>query len=97
MATEGTTRARNNFAADEVIEGVFADDDSEQENFFSESDSDSSEEVCNFLTLSNLRIRMFRFKSSKYNIPLVESSIWYLKSSATKIFELFFSNNPNNS
>ena len=46
MATEWTTRARNNFAADEVIEGVFADDDSEQENFFSESDSDSSEEVC---------------------------------------------------
>ena len=31
--------------ADEVIEGVFADDDSEQENFFSESESDSSEGV----------------------------------------------------
>ena len=30
---------------DEVIERVFADDDSEQENFFSESDSDSSERV----------------------------------------------------
>ena len=30
---------------DEVIERVFADDDSEQENFFSESDSDSSEGV----------------------------------------------------
>ena len=29
----------------EVIEGVFADDDSEQEKFFSESDSDSSEGV----------------------------------------------------
>ena len=45
MATEGTTRARNNFAADEVIEGVFADDDSEQEKLISESDSDSFEGV----------------------------------------------------
>ena len=31
--------------ADEVIERVFADDNSEQENFFSESDSDSYEGV----------------------------------------------------
>ena len=31
--------------ADEVIERVFADDNSEQEIFFSESDSDSSEGV----------------------------------------------------
>ena len=30
---------------DEVIERVFADDDSEQQFFFSESDSDSSEGV----------------------------------------------------
>ena len=45
MATEGTIRARDNLTVDEVIEGVFADDDSEQENFFSESESDSSEGV----------------------------------------------------
>ena len=40
---------------------------------------------------------MFWFKFSKYNIPLTESSIWYLKSSPTKIFVFFFSNNPSNS
>ena len=34
MATEGTTCARENLTVDEVIEGVFADDDSEQEDFF---------------------------------------------------------------
>ena len=33
----------NNLNADEVIEGVLADDDSEQKNFFSEADSNSSE------------------------------------------------------
>ena len=31
MATEGTIRARGNLTVDEVIEGVFADDDSEKE------------------------------------------------------------------
>ena len=45
MATEGTTRARDNLTVDEVIEGVLADDNSEEEMFFSESDSDSSEVV----------------------------------------------------
>ena len=45
MATEGTTRARDNSTVDEVIEGVFPDDHSEKENFCSESDSDSSEGV----------------------------------------------------
>ena len=34
---------------------------------------------------------MFWFKRSKYNIPLAEISIWYLKSSPTKIFVFFFS------
>ena len=34
MATERTTRARDNLTVDEVIEGVFTDDDSEQEFFF---------------------------------------------------------------
>ena len=34
MATEGRIRARENLTVDEVIEGVFADDDSEQEIFF---------------------------------------------------------------
>ena len=34
MATEGTTCARENLTVDEAIEGVFADDDSEQEDFF---------------------------------------------------------------
>ena len=34
MATEGTTRARDNLTVDEVIEGVFADDDLEHEFFF---------------------------------------------------------------
>ena len=34
MATEGTTRGRDNLTADEVIERVFADDDSKQENSF---------------------------------------------------------------
>ena len=34
MATEGTTRARDNLTAYEVVKGVFADDDSEQEVFF---------------------------------------------------------------
>ena len=29
MATEGTIRARDNLTVDEVIEAVFADDDSE--------------------------------------------------------------------
>ena len=43
MTTEGAIPARNNLNADEVIEGVLADDDSEQKNFFSEADSDSSE------------------------------------------------------
>ena len=43
MTTEGAVPARNNLNADEVIEGVLADDDSEQKNFFSEGDSDSSE------------------------------------------------------
>ena len=33
MATEGRIRARENLTVDEVIEGVFADDDSEQEIF----------------------------------------------------------------
>ena len=46
MATKGTIRARDNLTVDEVIERVFADDDSEQQFFFSESDSDSSEGVC---------------------------------------------------
>ena len=45
MATEGKTRARDNLTVDEVIEWVFADDDSEQKFFFSESDSDGSEGV----------------------------------------------------
>ena len=45
MAAEGAIRARENLTVDGVIEGVFADDDSEQENFFSESDRDSSEGV----------------------------------------------------
>ena len=45
MATERTTRARDNLTVDEAIEGVFADDDSEQGNFFSELDSDSTEGV----------------------------------------------------
>ena len=45
MATEGTTRARDNLTVDEVVEGVFPDNDSEQEFFFSELDSDSSEVV----------------------------------------------------
>ena len=45
MATEQITHARDNLIVDEVIEGVFADDDSEQEFFFSKSDSDSSEGV----------------------------------------------------
>ena len=43
MTTEGAIPALNNLNADEVIEGVLADDDSEQKNFFSEADSDSSE------------------------------------------------------
>ena len=34
MATEGTTRDRDILTVDEVIKGVFADDDSEQEFFF---------------------------------------------------------------
>ena len=34
MVTEGTIRARDNLTVDEVMEGLFADDDSEQENFF---------------------------------------------------------------
>ena len=34
---------------------------------------------------------MFSFKHSKYDIPLVESSIEYLKSSPTKIYVFFFS------
>ena len=34
MDTEVTTRGRNHLTVDEVIEGVFADDDSEQEHFF---------------------------------------------------------------
>ena len=34
MATEGTIPARDNLTVDEVIEGVFADGDSEQEFFF---------------------------------------------------------------
>ena len=34
MVTEGTTSARANLTVDEVIQGVFADDDSEQEQFF---------------------------------------------------------------
>ena len=34
MATEGTTRGRNHLTVDEVVERVFADDDSEQEIFF---------------------------------------------------------------
>ena len=34
MATKGTIRARANLTVDEVIERVFADDDSEQEIFF---------------------------------------------------------------
>ena len=34
MATEGTTRGRNHLTVDGVIEGAFADNDSEQENFF---------------------------------------------------------------
>ena len=34
MATEGKTRARDNLTVDEVIEWVFADDDSEQKFFF---------------------------------------------------------------
>ena len=34
MATEGTIRARDNLTVNEVTEGVFADDDSEQEIFF---------------------------------------------------------------
>ena len=33
MDTEVTTRGRNHLTVDEVIEGVFADDDSEQEIF----------------------------------------------------------------
>ena len=45
MATEGTTRARRNLTVDEVIEGVFADYNSEQEKKFSESDSDGSASV----------------------------------------------------
>ena len=45
MATEGTIGARDNLTVNEVIERVFADDDSEQEFFISESDSDSSEGV----------------------------------------------------
>ena len=45
MAKEGPTCAKDNWTVDEVIEGVFVDDDSEQENFFSESNSDSSEGV----------------------------------------------------
>ena len=45
MATKRTIRARDNLTVDEVIERVFADDDSEQQFFFSESDSDSSEGV----------------------------------------------------
>ena len=45
MAKEGLTCAKDNLTIDEVIEGVFVDDDSEQENFFSESDSDRSEGV----------------------------------------------------
>ena len=44
MATKGTICARDSLTVDEVIERVFADDDSEQ-FFFSESDSDSSEGV----------------------------------------------------
>ena len=44
MATKGTICARDSLPVDEVIERVFADDDSEQ-FFFSESDSDSSEGV----------------------------------------------------
>ena len=34
MVTEGTIRARDNLNVDEDIEGVFADDDSEQKIFF---------------------------------------------------------------
>ena len=34
MVTEGTIHARDNLTVDEVIEGLFADDDSEQEIFF---------------------------------------------------------------
>ena len=34
MATEGKTRARDNLTVYEVIEWVFADDDSEQKFFF---------------------------------------------------------------
>ena len=34
MVTEGTTRAKDNLTVDEVIEEVFADDNSEQEFFF---------------------------------------------------------------
>ena len=34
MATEETTRARDNLTVDDVTEGVFADDDSEQDFFF---------------------------------------------------------------
>ena len=45
MVTEGTIRARDNLNVDEDIEGVFADDDSEQNFFFSEADSGSSEGV----------------------------------------------------
>ena len=44
MATEGTIPAWDNLTVDEVIEGVFADGDSEQEFFFA-SHSDSSEGV----------------------------------------------------
>ena len=34
MTIEGTTRARDNLTVDEVLEGVFADDDSAEQNFF---------------------------------------------------------------
>ena len=34
MVKERTTRDRDNLTVDEVTEGVFADDDSEQEFFF---------------------------------------------------------------
>ena len=34
MATERKTRARDNLTVDEIIEWVFADDDSEQKFFF---------------------------------------------------------------
>ena len=34
MATEGTTRGKSHLTVDGVIEGVFADNDSEQEKFF---------------------------------------------------------------